>query len=66
MANVHPRQIEELKQLLSEYHAGHASEHGKMDACQEPSCVEAKLGLRYLGDKFGPAQDSGSGTFNLK
>ena len=58
MANVHPRQIEELKQLLSEY--------GKMDACQEPSCVEAKLGLRYLGDKFGPAQDSGSGTFNLK
>jgi hypothetical protein len=66
MANVHPKQIEEVKQLLSEHHAGHAQEHGRMDACQEPSCVEAKLGLRFLGNKLGPPQDSGSGTFNLK
>jgi hypothetical protein len=66
MANVQPRQIQQLQELLSEYHAGHARERGTMDRCQEPTCVEAKLGLRYLGKKVDPAQDSGSSTFNLK
>jgi hypothetical protein len=66
MANVHPQQVEELKQLLSQYHADHAREHGNMDGCQEPSCLEAKLGLTYLGNKVDPPQESGSSTFNAK
>ena len=48
MANIQPEQIEQLQQLLSDYHSGHEREHGAIHECREQACVEAKLGLRYL------------------
>jgi hypothetical protein len=66
MANVQPQEIDHLKQLLSEHHSRHEREHGAMERCHEPVCVEAKLGLRYLSGKMGLPQDSGSDSFNLK
>jgi hypothetical protein len=48
MANIQPEQIEQLQQLLSDYHSGHEREHGAIHECGEQACVEAKLGLRYL------------------
>jgi hypothetical protein len=66
MASVDLKQIDGLKQLLSEYHSAHQEQYGPMDGCQEASCVEAKLGLRYLGNKLPPSQESGPSSFNLK
>jgi hypothetical protein len=66
MANLRAQQLDELKQLLSEHHSNHAPQYGSMDSCREPACIEAKLGLRYLGSKVAPSQDSGPSTFNLK
>jgi len=48
MSNVQPRQLQELKQLLLQYHSSHQSERGPMEGCQEATCVEAKMGLQYL------------------
>jgi hypothetical protein len=48
MSNVQPGQLQELKQLLLQYHSGHQNEQGPMESCQEATCVEAKQGLQYL------------------
>jgi hypothetical protein len=66
MASLHPQEIEHLKHLLSEHHSRHEREHGSVDRCQDPSCVEAKMGLSYLGSKIAPPQDFGPSAFNLK
>ena len=60
MANIPEEQIDGLQQLLSEYHSSHEREQGPMERCQDPACVEAKLGLRFLDGK------NESDTLNLR
>ena len=57
MRTIEPKEIEHLKQMLVEYHSGHAQEHGPIPTCKEPTCVETKLALGYLAEKHSPQID---------
>jgi hypothetical protein len=50
-------QLDELEQLLKEYHNKHAREGTLLESCTHPKCLDAKLSIAWLRTRVDKAAD---------